>query len=250
MSIRDSLLQGSIYLPDKDQLEVLLGKDIDLTESMLKSAFANYIKNKGSISTIHWITKFSSVKIFNIALKILSDNQWLIVHTIPERHWSEASINEDKLLQYLTPDELVHVRATKKFLQYIPRCTFKTQTNLTRINGKIKYTGLERVGLAWAAQSQFYYDTEMLNRYKDTIILNTNKGMRKCRELMPNMVHDEASYDEISTDIVHSLSNKPILMTMEGNISDSRGRAIKGALSKVANPIGYKDFRALLTIPV
>lgn len=250
LTMREALLQGHIYLPDYDSIQSILGTDTDTTQNMLEAAWSNYIKNKGTISSTYWIEKFNTVKAFNTALKILSDNNWLIVSTTPDRHWSEISINENKLLQYLSPDELVHVRSTKKFLQYIPACKFKTSTNLTRINGKIRNTGLQRIGLAKSAQTQFYYDIDMLNKYQDTIIANTNKGMRKCRELIPNMVHDEASYDEVSTLIVQELSKTPVLMTMEGNVSDSRGRAIKGALSKVANPIGYKDFRALLTIPI
>ena len=248
--MRDILLTGDIELPSWDLFETHFGEDYaNLAESMIKSLLNHYIKNKGTTSTLYWAERFSNPKVFNQILKIMSDNQWIVVSTIPERHWSEIAINEDKLLEYLSPDELVNVRKQFKFAKYIPCFNIKDRSNLVKQGKSIKQTGLVREGLAKSANTQFYYDTEMLARYADTIITNTNKGMRKCRELMPDMVHDEASYDEIATGIVNNLVKQPFLMTMEGNISDSRGRAIKGALKKVANPIGYKDFRALLTIP-
>ena len=248
--MRDILLTGDIELPSWDLFETHFGEEYaDLAEAMLRSLFNHYIKNKGTTSTLYWAERFENPKVFNQILKIMSDNQWIVVHTIPERHWSEMSINEDKLLTYLSSDELVTMRKERKFLKYIPCFNIKDRVTLVKQGKFIKQTGLIREGLAKSANTQFYYDTEMLARYADTIITNTNKGMSKCRELMPDMVHDEASYDEISTDIVNNLIKQPFLMTMEGNISDSRGRAIKGALKKVANPIGYKDFRALLTIP-
>ena len=63
------------------------------------------------------------------------------------------------------------------------------------------------------------------------------------------MLTSEADYDVIAADIVHQLIEKPQIINIGDNVSDSRGRAIKRALSSVANPIGYKDFRALITIP-
>jgi hypothetical protein len=245
--IREQILEGNLQLPNTKIFEDL--GVAELVKGMFANAWANYLKNKGTVSSVRWIVEFPRVSTFNKVLEILSSNGWFYIDTTDKRHWSELYIPEDKLLNYVTPDELANVRATKKFYKYIPSCKFKDDYSLTRVNGKTKHTGLQRIGLAKAANTQFYYDVAMLRKYKQTIIANTNKGMRKCRELMPDMVHDIASYDEVSTEIVHNLAKEPVLMTMEGNTSDSRGRAIKGALRKVANPIGYKDFRALLTIP-
>ena len=248
--MRELLLQGKIDLKSYDKFVDTYGiEDSMTTRRMIKALWSNYIKNGDTTSSIYWAEQFSSPKILNNILSQLDYSGWINVSTVTERHWSEISINEDKLLTYLSSDELMEVRKTKKFKQYVPEHKLSTKVNMTKVNRTYKDTGLIRIGLAMAANTEFYYDCALLNKYKKEIILNTNKGMRKCRELLPDMVHDSASYDEIAVDVVEGLAKEPMLMTMEGNTSDSRGRSIKGALSKVANPIGYKDFRALLTIP-
>lgn len=249
MEIREQILSGNLALPNYDQFITLFGFDASNVSRMFKAAWQAYLLNKGSINLTYWAEQFQTVLHFNNALKVLSDNNWLETHSIPARNWAEALIPEDKLLSYVTPDELSHVRASKKFARYMPENLVSEVFNLTKQNGRTRNTGLVRYGLKASASSVFMYDTDYLAKYQDTIILNTNKGMQKVRDFYPEMHSDEASYDTVSTAIVEALTSNPSTYSMGNNYSDSRGRAIKEGLSKVANPIGYKDFRALLVIP-
>jgi hypothetical protein len=249
-----ALLLGKLPLPSRDKFVETFGiAGAELGDSILSSCWHQYLLNgdKGSINGIHWAESTSNATLLNSTLRILSKNRWIIVTSVPKYRWSDIKINESKLLEYLTPDELMSVRKHKKFVKYMP--TFDdtpSPTNLTRVNGKVRSTGLIRYGFAAAKDTQYYYDIETLRKYADPIAMNVVKGMSKCRELWTDMTSIEADYDAISIDIVNDLASTPQLMTIGNNTSDSRGRAIKSGLSKVANPIGYKDFRALLSIPV
>lgn len=250
MDIRSQILDGTLTLPNFNAFVSNFGKEeADTANNMFKAAWYSYLLNKGSISLTYWAEQFNSMKVFNLVLKVMSKNSWLTSHSIPARNWAEAQMNENKLLEYVTPDELAHVRASRKFTKYIPEDLESKIHNLTKQNGKVRNTGLIRYGLKASAASKFMYDTNYLDKYKEAIILNTTKGMQKVREKFPEMASDEASYDAVSAAIIEELSGNPSTYSMGNNFSDSRGRAIKQGLSKVANPIGYKDFRALLVIP-
>ncbi len=62
----------------------------------------------------------------------MSDNEWIESHAIPTRNWAEAQLCELKLLNYVTVEELGHVRASKKFAKYIPEQLESTVFNLTK----------------------------------------------------------------------------------------------------------------------
>jgi hypothetical protein len=62
--------------------------------------------------------------------------------------------------------------------------------------------------------------------------------------------HDDVDYEAVSKAIVEFHMYTPEgEFTLGASMSDSRGRAISEALSKVFNPIGFKDARALLVGP-
>lgn len=248
--LRQHILDGTIELPNFDIFATKFGKaTAEVAEKMFRASWSSYLYNKGSINLTYWAEQFPNVKGFNQVLKVLSTNGWFEAHSIPKRNWAEAFLCEDKLLQYVTPDELAHVRAMKKFAKYMPTMKQSTVKGLTRQNGKTRYTGLVRYGMKASAGTIFSYDVDMLAKYKEAIIANTTKGMRKVRDMYPEMQSDEASYDAVSAHVVQELIDSNGEYTMGNNYCDSRGRAIKEALSKVANPVGYKDFRTLLVIP-
>lgn len=250
MDIRLQILEGNLTLPAKDLFVSNFGTtEADNASAMFQAAWRNFLLNKGSINLTFWAEQFKNVTAFNSILKVISDNGWFETHALSTRNWAEASLREDKLLEFVTPEELSHVRATKKFLKYMPELLTSKVSSLTKQNGKVRNTGLTRYGLAASAATPFSYDQHYLNLYREAITLNTTKGMQKVRAMFPEMTSDEASYDTVSAAIVDALATKPELYSMGNNFSDSRGRAIKQGLSKVANPIGYKDFRALLVIP-
>ena len=250
--IKTQILNGKLELPSESLFTESFGGPTTKTiKQMFSAMWYNYLHDgEGLISLTYWAEKFSNPEVFNKVLVTLSTNGWMVCNTIPARNWSEAKLNVAKLYEYgITDSELEHVRASHKFDKYLPVLKQSKVTNLTKINGRVRDTGLVRYGLAASAGSTFTYDSKYLNKYKEAIIRNVNKGMEKVRHLWPEMQSDQASYDAIASEIVEYLCITNETYSMGNNYSDSRGRAIKEALSKVANPIGYKDFRALLVIP-
>lgn len=206
-----------------------------------------YVRNKGTTSLPYWAEKVGCPRVFNATLYILAP--YIITEVIPQRNWGEVRLNENTLLQRFDQQTLVEYRRDSKYSSYTPKFVVNTEDDLVRVGGAVQRTGLVREGFAQASTTQYYYDTEMLRKYQDGVVRNTVKGMRKVREMFDFPI-DEASYDSIAADIVENIAANPQLYTQEGHVSDSRGRSIKRSLKRVANPIGYKDFRALLTIPL
>ncbi len=221
-------------------------QDLDTTERFWNSLWANYIRNKGSTSLPFWAEQFSNPVTFNQLLIIWKNYINSVV--VPERSWAEVSLNEETLLKQFSMSDLTKYRKEYKLKRYLPQAKPSVAAKLVRSQGEIKKTGLVRSGFRKAANSQYYYDTIHLNKHKQMVINNTTKSMRKLRQTM-DIDMDDAAYDMISTDIVEYLAVNPFIMTQGNSFSDSRGRAIKESLGKVANPIGFKDFRSLIVIP-
>lgn len=240
-------MEPLVNIPEQMVLLRFLDEDdMDTVEEFWNALWANYVRNKGTTSLPFWAEKFGNPHVFNGVLFTLKD--WITTSVIPARNWGEAQLNEDRLLLDYTSEQLTQYRKDNKYTRYMPAFKEAHASTKVRVDGAIERTGLVRKGFAAAAMTQYYYDTDMLQQHKQGVINNTVKGMTKMRERY-DIPCDDASYDQIATEIVESLATKPEIFTQEGNICDSRGRAIKRSLSKVANPIGYKDFRALLTIP-
>ena len=249
--MRQQLLDGRLPLPNRNAFVTAIGEPFTrMTEHMFKSLWHNYLKNKGVISLPYYADKFNNAKVFNLVLKSLSEAGWIVCHSIPARNWAEASLNESKLLEYCTQDELESIRAYFKYSDYVLDNSPSSLTKATRLNGKTVDTGLVREGFAQAGNSAFTYDQEVMFEYKDVIQANLTKSMDKIAELCPNLRHDQASYDTISVDILDYYLESNATYTRGNNYNDSRGRAISSCLSKVGNPISSKDFRSLIVIPV
>lgn len=220
--------------------------DIDTSERFWNSLWSNYVRNKGSTSLPYWAEQFSNPVTFNQLLILWKDYINSVV--VPERSWAEVSLNEQTLLKQFDMSELTEYRKQNKLRRYLPQAKASTASKLVRSQGVVSKTGLVREGFCKAANSQYYYDRHALGRHKQMVINNTTKSMRKLRDTM-DIAMDDAAYDVISTDIVEYLAMNSFIMTQGNSYSDSRGRAIKESLRCVTNPIGYKDFRSLLTIP-
>lgn len=248
--IRDQLLNGKFELPSYQKFVSAIGSYYTKSaDDMVKAMWYQYLKNKGSINGPFWAEKFNNPKIFNLILISLSNSGWINSHSIPARNWSEIQLNEDKLLEYATSTELQQIRAYHKFTQYVPKAEPSTLTTKVRVNNTIKETGLCRSGFAKAGNTRFQYDTEMIEFFKEPIAANLIKSMDKLAQIYPDMRHDLASYDRINVEILDYIIDTNDTYTRGNNYCDSRGRAISSVLSKVANPLSDKDFRALLIIP-
>lgn len=243
------LLEGQLHLPNYQGFVQAIGQaDADTASSFFKSLWHAYLKDKGTVSLPYWSAKFTTQANFNIVLKSLTKGNWINSSVIPARNWAEAQLNEDRLLAIATPDELERTRANKKFMQYILQHDLSSKTKATRLNGKTTNTGLVREGFMLAGNTEFSYDQTMMAEYQPIIQANLTKSMDKIADLCPNLRHDKASYDTISVAILDYHLHSDQTFTRGDNYNDSRGRAISSSLSKVANPISCKDFRALLVI--
>lgn len=247
--MKEQLLAGKLDLPNYQAFVSAIGPEMaNLADKLFQALWYQYLKDKGTINSTYWSSRFNNPFVFNQVIMSLSKAGWLISHAIPARNWAEMHINEDKLLEFVSQQDLEQIRAFNKHRQYLPTHELSTIDNLTRINGKSKSTGLQRTGFMKAGNSQYKYDTQMMQDYSLIIQANLTKSMDKIAQLHPNMRHDRASYDTISIEIFDHLVQSNETYTRGNNYSDSRGRAISSALSKVANPISQKDFRALLII--
>lgn len=236
-----------IEIQELDLLEKNLSEDQMVVANRFWSAlWATYVRNKGTTSLIYWTEQMGCSLAMNKLLIILKE--WVATDVIPERNWAQVCLNNNKLINEIGELELTKYRADKKLSMYIPRFKESTRTDLVRIKGQVSKTGLVRPGFMKSGHTQYHYDTEMLNKHKKEVVLNTNKGMIKMRETH-NIAVDDASYDQVAEEIVEELATNPQLFTQGVSYIDSRGRAIKESLKYVANPIGYKDFRSLLVIP-
>lgn len=248
--ITTQLENGKLTLPYKAEITKAFGEHFaELSVRMFEAMWHHYLLNKGSISLPYWSQKFANAKIFNLILRELSNTGWIICETIPSRNWSEAKLNEDKLLEFVTMKQLEGIRAYHKFKKYMLTNEEATKDNLTKINGKIRDTGLRRPGFMKTSKTKFQFDTDTIREYYDIIVEEVNKGMHKVRQFYPEMRTDTASYDSISTTIVDYIINSNETYSSGQFYSDSRGRNISGMLDKVFNPIGFKVARACLLIP-
>ena len=247
--MKEQLLAGKLDLPNYQAFVSAIGPEMaNLADKLFQALWYQYLKDKGTINSTYWSSRFNNPFVFNQVIMSLSKAGWLISHAIPARNWAEMHINEDKLLEFVSQQDLEQIRAFNKHRQYLPTHELSTIDNLTKINGKSKSTGLIRTGFMKAGNSQYRYDTQMMQDYSLIIQANLTKSMDKIAQLHPSMRHDRASYNTISIEIFDHLVQSNETYTRGNNYSDSRGRAISSALSKVANPISCKDMRSLLII--
>jgi len=248
--MRNDILSGNFILPTINKVEDSLGKEVaNFTSSMISALWHNFLVNKSPISSAYWCDKLGNPNTFNVIVSSLSKAGYINSRAITERNWLEIELNEDFLLQHVTPQELEDVRKQFKFAKYRMRNTSATSSDLVRKNGKVQKTGLDRSGFLAAANTQFSFDLVSMKENEDAIAKNLTKSMTKIREKYPEMGSSPADYDEISLDMLKWLQENPQTFTRGTTFLDSRGRAISSSLGKIANPIGNKDFRSLLVIP-
>lgn len=248
-SIRDNLLTGRLILPD--QFLNLVGfKHQEQMNAMFHSLFFNYIKNKGKVSIPYWYDRFNDDRAFNTFLKHLSKSGWVTTKVEPNRNWAEMWLNEAKLLQFVTRDELINIRKSFKLEKYkLNKKTSIGSAETTKIGKEKIKTGIKRPGFAKAGQTKFQYDIPAILRHQNVIEQNLTKSMDKLA-LDYDLFIDGADYSSVSKAVLqYHIDNPDLIFTTGNNLNDSRGRAISSALGKVFNPIGNKDARSLLVIP-
>lgn len=245
MNTREQLLNGVISLP-KQIIELSGSEYVDVMVKMFDSIWTNYLKNKSSISSVYWYDRFKNEAVFNRFVMHLSKAGWIESIVEPKRNWAEIRFREDKLLKWLSKEEILSVREHNKFTKYVLKDSVNLTANKVKTSSGFKATGIVREGFAKASGVKFKYDVAMIEQYREAIELNLTKSMRML-ELDYDIFADGIDYESISKVILeYHIWNGDKEFTLGSNISDSRGRAIFEALGKVFNPISNKDARALL----
>lgn len=244
--MRDLLMQGQLYYPG----QVIFDDYPKHEENILNfwnTIWYNYL-NDNDTNGIYWYEKLGIV-LYNDMVRRLSAHKWITSNSLVGRKWASVELNTDKLLEFVSPDELEAIKAQYKYSKYVLECNEATKSKAVRQNGKTRVTGLVRKGFRDAGNTQFGYDMAALSKYEDAVKLNLTKSMDKIRHIYPEMKTSGSSYDAVSVGIYEwHKENQLETFTTGDSISDSRGRAISQCLGKVFNPISSKDARASLVI--
>jgi hypothetical protein len=244
--MREEILNGNLGYPGSVIFDKYPDKEDDI-KSFWSAIWHNYL-NDSDTNGVYWYDKLG-YECYNDVIRRLSYHKWVESHSITARNWACVEILEDKLLEFVSPDELQEVKAKHKYKRYTLNCSESRAAKLVRQNGKTKITGLVRTGFRDAGNTQFGYDMNALDKYEKAVKLNLTKSMDKIRKDYPEMKATTSSYDNVSVGIYDwHRDNQLETFTTGHNINDSRGRAISNALRKVANPISSKDFRSALVI--
>lgn len=244
--MREAILDGELAYPGDRLLNKYPLKEDEIL-NFWKALWRNYLRDQDT-SGIYWYEKLGH-KVYNEVMRAGCKNGWLISHSIPARRWSTVSLNADKLLDFVTEEELQEVRRKYKYKKYLLECSGAKASTLVRQNGETKRTGLVRKGFRDAGNTQFGYDMGTLGKYEEAVKLNLTKSMDKIRHYYPDMRSDSATYDQVVVGIYDwHMENAEEVFTTGDNINDSRGRAISQSLCKAFNPISSKDARAALVI--
>lgn len=244
--MREEILDGELGYPGFAML-LKYPDQMDDIRAFWRAIWLNYL-SQNDTNGVHWYDRLGC-KLYNELVRKLSANKWIISHSLPGRKWISLELNEDKLLEYVSVDELTQVKVKHKFDKYVLECKEARASRLVKQNGKTKRTGLVREGFRDAGNTQFGYDMAKLEQYSKAVKKNLVKSMDKVREFHPEMQSEDFAYDKVSVGIYDwHLENNLETFTTGDNINDSRGRAISQSLKKVANPISSKDFRAALVI--
>jgi len=250
---RMEILEGKLTMPSISKLKKVYGKEVcNELQNMFSAIWYQYLikGQKGTISLPYWAKRVNHPKAMNIALKLLSEANWIVSKSIPGNNWGECHIQESKILEFVTEQELASVRKFHKFDKYLLRTEPEaTKNNLVQINGKTKKTGLVREGFRKSGNTIFEFDTDTMFEYRDQVIALVNKSIDKMTERFPQIRDDMANYGNIGKEIVEHYLYNPGQYSAGQNTIDSRGRNISGMLNKIGNPIGFKIMRSLMIIP-
>lgn len=244
--MREQLLMGKLEYPGFMTLIKYISQEDDIL-AFWKSIWHTYLNND-AINGTYWYDRLGP-KCFNEIVRALDHHDWIISQALSGRRWASVELNEDKLFEWVSRDELQEIKRLHKHDRYKPTDTKSSIVDLVKQNGVLRNTGLVRKGFSKAGNTRFTYDMAALSKYEKAVKLNLTKSMDKVKKFYPDMRSDSATYDNVSVDLFDWHAENPDKEFTTGvNISDSRGRAISDCLKKVTNPIGNKDFRSILQI--
>lgn len=257
-AIRHQILVGKLTLPNIQGLQqVCTSAEYTELTKMFESMFNRWLlvgsrENRHATSMPYWAQRIGNPKLHNLVLKLLAEANWITVSTRPNNNWSEAYINESKLLKYCTQEELDVTRLHHKFRKYkLELHDLDQDFGATKVkrNGKVTTAKFTRNGFAKAGKVPFQFDTNLLAKFQLGATRLVNKGIDKMINKHPDIIKDHANYQELGKHVVEGLIYEEGTYNAGPRTSDPRGRDNAGYLNRIGNPVGFKVMRHLLVIP-
>lgn len=204
----------------------------DLWEKLLNA----YLSEK-KLDTINIINSYIDNVTMSKVIAILCIEG--ICESVIDNGYTTISITDEFMSRYITDKkkDILAYKRNKYMLSY--RCS--SVKNITKTKYGLRQVGLIREGFKKASNHSFFYDIDMLNKYKQEIIEDLKKGLSSSTKTV--------TYQEIIDTVVDTLEQNR-MMSLNTCYSDSRGRAIFSCTKKICNPIASKPFRALVKINV
>ena len=236
---REQLLNGICEFPQQI-LNILHaeGPIVDLIMEFWDALWNSFLRDK-NISALVWADKFNDETFFAQLLMHLSKANW--IHIRVDNNYATIEFNNDKLLKWLTQDEINHMKFGSKTAHYRMRKSKSILSRLVKIGNTRKETGLVREGFMKAGNNPFSYDCEYIKEYVPYIAYNIDKAY--------NIGVKEITYNEIVHDLAEYYAKVNDEFTLGNNLIDSRGRSIFQCSKRVFNPVSHKDARASLICP-
>lgn len=223
--------------------------NIDNNQELLNALEWHWVNGNQPLSVPYWSNKVGATNIDNF-IYALSEAGWVISKANARRRWGEFSLNQAMIDKHLSREQQLQYKTKARINKYAMRNVENLAVDQVKTASGVRPTGLIRKGFAKCANQQFQLDVVPLVKYYDAVLANLTKSMDKVIQKYPTIVLDETNYKVISKELLdYYIFHNNNLYTMEGNTSDSRGRAIYNALARVGNPIACKDIRACLVVP-
>lgn len=236
---RNQLLSGVCEFP-KQILSILNvnESDKDLVHNFWDALWNSFLRDK-NISAIVWSEQFNNEKLFAQLLMHLSNAGW--ISTRVDNNYATIEFNNDKLLKWMSQDEINHMKFQHKTGHYRMKNSKSTLSKLVKIGNTRKETGLVREGFMKAGNNKFSYDCKYIKEYVPYIAYNIDKAY--------NIGTKEITYNEVVKDLAEYYGKVNDVFTLGNNLTDSRGRSIFQCSKRVFNPVSHKDARASLICP-
>lgn len=253
--IQTQIMAGKLTMPNIHDMKAVYGVEVyRQIQAMFGAMWHTYLAKgaQSPISLPYWAKRIKHPRAMNQALKLLSDAGWITVSTRPNNNWSEAYLNESKLLTYVDRQQLDSVRMFHKFSKYQLELHSLDQdfgAAKTKSNDKVFNSGLVRNGFAKTGKVPYQFDTVSMHKHKHLVVSEVNKGIEKMILKYPQIAHDHANYRELGSEVVDAYIYSNGTYNGGPRTSDPRGRNNRGDLSKIGNPVGFKVMRSLLVIP-
>ena len=236
---REQLLVGTCVFPE--QIFNLLNvneSEKDVINEFWDALWNSFLRDK-NISAIVWSEKLDNEKLFSQLLMHLSKAGW--VETRVDNNYATINFNADKLLKWLTQDEINQMKFQHKTGHYRMTKAKSFLHSTVKINNTRMETGLVREGFCKAGNNEFSYDTRYISMYPAEIAHNIDKAY--------NIGVKEITYNEVVKDLAEYYGKVADTFTLGNNLIDSRGRSIFQCSKRVFNPVSHKDARASLICP-